>query len=231
MRRSCVCGATRVALLIAMFAAAAHAHKPVSIGGTYRDILDALPLTDIDVSQVVYAELTAEEPELWLTFTNDEPAEVYVSLGVPVLDRLVGYRPWIAVLGPGLPNVDVPVAVPEGYGGFAFQGRPPTEDDLFYEPFTGTESWITAEETVPLLEKGRHFIVAWAPEEAGKLWVAVGVREQFALRDVLSLPATVRDVRAFHEVADRAARIRWERILVWAVIGAIVGWTVLRSGT
>jgi hypothetical protein len=216
-------------LLVVLTASGGTAHKPVSIGETYGTAERALPLEEIDTSQVVYARITSDEPQLWLTFETEEPAELYVSLGIPVIERLGGYRPWIAVVGPGLPEIELPISMPAGNGGLAFRGRAPGDDALFFEPFTGTESWITVEETVALPEAGRYYVVAWAAqEEADKLWVAVGVRERFGLRDVLSLPSIARDVRAFHEVADRRARIPWESLLVLAAIAGAIGWALLR---
>jgi hypothetical protein len=216
-------------LLVVLAGSSGTAHKPISIGETFGAAERALYLEEIDTSQVVYARVTSGEPQLWLTFETEEPAELHLSLGIPAIERLGGYRPWIAVLGPGLPEIELPISIPAGSGGWAFRGRAPGDDSLFFEPFTGTESWITVEETVALPEAGRYYVVAWAAQdEADKLWVAIGVRERFGLQDVLSLPSIGRDVRAFHEVAERRAGIPWESFLVLAVIAGAIGWALLR---
>jgi hypothetical protein len=217
------------ALLLVGFAGSCYAHKPVSIGETFGAAERALVLEEVDTSQVVYAALTSDESQLWLTFEAEEPTDLHLSLGIPAIERLGGYRPWIAVLGPGLPEIELPISMPAGSGGLAFRGSAPGDDALFFEPFTGTESWITVKETVALPEAGRYYVAAWAArEEADKLWVAVGVRERFGLRDVLSLPSIGRGVRAFHEVAERRALIPWESVLVLALIAGAIGRALLR---
>ncbi len=45
--------------------------------------------------------------------------------------------------------------------------------------------------------------MAYVPSgQTGKLWVAIGRREEFSLEDILGLPATIAQVREFHEVGD-----------------------------
>ena len=193
-------------VLAVLFLSAVHpafGHKPASIGGTFSTIDQALPMTDIDVSQVVYSPLTAADPQLWLTFEATAGFLLDVSLGIPVLDRLTDYRPTLAVLGPGLPQVDVPFDVPPGMGGIVFESAAAGEPRFFHEPVTGTESWILIKEAVALPETGTVYVVAWSPAAtADKLWVAIGTRERFGLGDIVSFPAIIRDARAFHEVSD-----------------------------
>jgi len=204
-------------LLVVLVGASGFAHKPVSIGGVFDGPDAAAEVTNVDVSQVVYAALTAEHPELWIRFEITEPIELFVSLGIPVLDRLTDYRPIIAVLGPGMPAVEADVAIPAGLGGIDFDSRTVGEPRFFHEPFTGTDSWILIEETVPLVEPGEYYVVARSPADGfGKLWVAVGTKERFGLQDVLRLPTIAREVRAFHEVAADPDPDVWGRILFLA---------------
>jgi len=204
--------------------AVAAAHKPASIGGTYPTFDQALRVTDIDVSQVAYAELTESERALWLAFEVTGGTRLDVSLGLPVLDRLVDARPSLAVLGPGLPPIDLPIATPSDGGGVLFETSAVLEPRFFHEPFTGTDSWILLEESVDLPETGTYYVVAW-PQDEGveKLWVAVGARERFGLRDIVSLPRTVRDVRAFHEVPARSGASLVAKLLFLALGAATIG--------
>ena len=88
----------------------------------------------------------------------------------------------------------------DGLGGLIFPSKW-QEQEHFYEPFTGTESWILLEQTVILPADGQCFVVGYHPDsEPGKLWVSVGRREEFGLFDILGMPAVVREVRTFHEV-------------------------------
>lgn len=191
-----------IGLFFWLFASATtFAHKPVSIGGVFPTYDQALWMTDIDVSQVAYSKLTKANPQLWLAFEATAGTLLDVSLGLPVLDRLTDYRPNLAVLGPGLPAIDLPLDTPPGVGGVVFESATAGEPRYFHEPFTGTDSWILLEEAVDLPETGTYYVVAWpSGEMIDKLWVAIGVREQFGLSDFLSFPTIIRDVRAFHEV-------------------------------
>jgi len=213
-----------IAAIVALAAVAAEAHRPISIGQAYPEPARAAVIEEIDVSQVAYVTLTADASELWLSFEVPEASELRLSLGIPVIDRLAQFRPSIGVFGPGLPAVDVPFVVPGIDGGVTFRAKTPSDEERFYEPFTGTESWITVEETVDLPEPGRYYVVAWAaPEEADKVWVAVGFLERFSMSDILSLPRIVRDVRSFHEVGPREPIVRWETALVVGLFAMFAG--------
>jgi hypothetical protein len=177
------------------------AHQPTMSDGTAIDADSAIELDDIHLSRVFYHEVTEAAPSLWLTFEVDGPQSLYVSLGLPFLDRLENFRPTFVVLGPGLPNLELPIDVPEGLGGLLFATEAVTEPEVFYEPFSRTTSWILREEYVDLPEAGTYFIVAFVPSgQTGKLWLAPGDREEWGLGEILSLGGILGDVRAFHEV-------------------------------
>jgi hypothetical protein len=111
--------------------------------------------------------------------------------------------------------VDVPFAVPEGYGGWVFlsDDTAPTE---FHEPFTGTNSWILLEENLVLPTAGKYYVVAFDPAGSpGKLWVAVGESEAFGLSDIISLPATIKEVRKFHEISTGGFGFWIRRLFEW----------------
>jgi len=197
---------------------AAFAHKPASIGGLFPTAGEALRMEDIDVSQVVYSPLSEADSQLWLTFEATAGTTLDVSLGLPVLDRLADDRPTLAVLGPGLPAIDLPIEVPPDIGGVVFESaaRAPR---FFHEHVTGTESWILIEDAVTLPETGTYYVVAFpSGDRVDKLWVAIGTREQFGLRDLLSFPSIIRDVRAFHEVSDQP---HWSRTVALAAFAAL----------
>lgn len=176
------------------------AHQPTMSDGTAIGPDSAIELDDIQLSRVFYHEITQDAPSLWLTFDIAEPQSLYISLGLPLLDRLEGFRPAFAVLGPGLSTIELPFDVPEGVGGVLFETNDVMEPEVFHEPFSGTTSWILREEDVDLPEAGTYYILAFVPSgETGKLWVAPGDREEFSLRDILALTGVLADVRDFHE--------------------------------
>jgi len=205
---------------VTALAISADAHKPLAIGLTFPSQTEALRVEDLDVSQVAYVELTAAQPEFWMTFDAAGPFDLYLQLGIPVLDRLEEYRPRVSVIsqstGEEIASFDSALA-----------GQP----RFFHEPFTGTDSWILLEESVPIAAAGTYFIVATAPPgEADKLWVAVGQREAFGLSDVLSLSSVIRAVRAFHEVGPRGpTSLEWATLLGFVVLGFILVLAAIES--
>ncbi len=178
----------------------AFAHRPTFSDGSAKDANSALAIEDVDVSQVVYHTVTEDAPQLWQTFVLEEPRSIWVQIGVPVIDRLEDYRPAVAILGPGLPEIDLPFDVPEGLGGKILSTEGVTDPREFHEHFTDTRSWILLEENVDLPQAGRHYLVAYVPSaELGKLWVAVGKKEVFGLADIFVAGDWTVKARTFHE--------------------------------
>lgn len=185
----------------------AGAHMPTLSDGTAADAESALELVDVQVSRVVYHEVTAAAPQLWLTFTIDEPQSLKVNLGVPFIERLADFRPALALLGPGLPAApaDLPFKVPTSLGAQVFTTDAVATPEFFNEPFSGTQSWIVSDDTLDLPAAGRYYLVAFVPSgELGKLWVAPGVKEVFTPADIAGLAQLLPAVRVFHE-ADPTA--------------------------
>lgn len=190
-------------LIGAVFGASAEAHKPLFTDDAATDPDTAIVVPDADISYVVYREITDDAPQIWLTFDATAGQALYAQLGVPVIDRLEDFRPALALLGPGLPDIGLPFEVPAGLGGVILTTDDVEEPEFFHEPFTGTDSWILGQIRTNAAEAGQHYIVAYVPSgETGKLWIAPGEEEQFGAGDILSLPATIRTVRQFHEVDD-----------------------------
>ena len=193
-------------VLLVCVPSVAWAHRPILSDGSARDASTALYIADVDLSQVVYHEVTAESPLLWLTFDLNEGQSLYFQLGVPVIERLRDYRPALVLVGPGLPQADLPFAVPDGLGAQRFPSDQVAEPREFDEPFSGTSSWILLTETIPITVAGRYYLVAYDPAgQPGKLWVTLGKREEFGPGDIATLADILPKVRQFHEIdATRA---------------------------
>lgn len=190
-------------LAVAPFAAA---HQPTLSDGTANSPETAIFFDDIQLSRVVYHEMTPEADQLWITFEITEPQSLRISLGLPLIDRLADYRPAFTVLGPSLPEIELPFEIPAGVGGLLFLSDDVTDPEVFDEPFSQTMSWILREEDVELPAAGRYCIVVYVPSgESGKLWIAPGAREDFSLSELLALGDVLKDVQAFHEVTATGA--------------------------
>lgn len=180
-----------------MITAALLGHLPTISQDEYASPEQALMLDHVDKSIVLYDVVSCEAPEVWMTFTTEEAnTPVFVQLGVPVIDRLEDYRPALALLAPGLPEIDLPFGIPAGVGGVRFDAADIAEPQSFYEPFTMTSSWIWREATVEVPEPGQGWLVAWDPSgRTGKLWVAVGTMEDFSG----GVGVTFEEIWAYHE--------------------------------
>lgn len=188
-------------VLAAISAGLLQAHKPISNTGTADESSRAIQIEDPAVSYVVYHEVTPQTPRVWLKLEVEARYSLYVSLGVPVIERLEDYRPALAVIGPGLPEVELPFDTPAEMGGVVFTTDSVTDPSFFHEPFTGTDSWIYVEEYVRLPQTGTYYIVGYHPlDTPGKLWVAPGRKERWGLGDIFKMPGIIRPVREFHEV-------------------------------
>ncbi len=198
--------ACRIALsaglsLLLLGAPAVHAHFPALGDGSAISPETAISWDDPQISRVVYQELSPATPQLWITFEVDGPQTLLVQLGVPLLERLRTYRPSLALLGPDLPEIELPFAIPDGLGGRVFESPPEGTPEEFYERFSGTTSWIWVDEHVTLPAAGRYYLVAYHPTgEAGKVWVASGEQEVFAVTDLPFLVEILDDIRRFHEL-------------------------------
>jgi hypothetical protein len=182
-------------------ASAAWAHKPIFSDGSADNADSAILIDDVTISQVVYHEVTEGATQVWLTFEGQANYVLTVQLGVPFIERLADFRPAVAAVGPFLAEADLPVDVPPGMGAAVWTTEDVADPEFFHEPFTGTDSWILGQFQLTLPTTGRYYVAAYVPSgDLGKLWVAVGEREQFGLEDILSLPAVIERVREFHEV-------------------------------
>ncbi len=177
------------------------AHKPVEDPGNATSAALAVIINDPDISQVIYHEVKKDSTQLWLTFEAKKDYELYLSIGVPVIERLKTYRPALALIGPGLPDIKLPFGKPSGLGALVFYTDSVATPKFFHEPITGTDSWILLEKHVTLGATGRYYVVAFSPEmKPGKLWVAIGEAERWGFGDIFKLPSISAEVRKFHEV-------------------------------
>ncbi len=204
------------------------AHRAVAIGGIYDGPAVAVQLQDPNVSQVVYGDLPVAHPSLWVAVDVPAATDLHVQLGVPVIDRLRTYRPQLAVLGPDLPALAIPAAVPAGLGGVLVVTSSVGDAALFHEPVTDTDSWILGGATVRLPSAGRYYVVAWSSSIIdGKAWVAVGQREAFGWSDVVTLPRVINEVRAFHELGPDPRLMAASKAFYLAGIALVIACLVL----
>lgn len=193
----------------------AFAHRPLFTNTRADDPDSAIRVFDPAVSHVIYAELTADEPQKWFVFENDQPREIPLQVGVPAAVSQGEIQPVIVFFGPGWPDppTGLPFPPPPGEDVGVITIAMSEHRETFYEPVTGTESFILIDTQLQLSQPGRYYGVVYEANGGdGKVWVGIGKSEGFTWRDVLRLPGWIRSVRQFHEVAG------WPR---WAWMSAL----------
>jgi len=190
-------------LILAWFAPRLHAHRPVFVEDAATSPDTAIRLKEPHISQVVYREITKKSSAIWLSVDVPRDFRLFVQIGVPVIDRLEKFRPAIAVVGPGLPGGKVPFKTPKATGAKVLATSDVSKPRFFHEHFTGTESWIHIEVTRTLRRSGTHYLVAYTPDDpkpGDKLWLSMGRKERFKLRDLFTFRRWKREIREFHEL-------------------------------
>ena len=201
-----------VAVVLSVFSCfQVYGHRPIEAEENPDRHSRALNIARPDVSQVYYGALETEKPQVWFRFRAKENQEIYFSVGVPVIERLKKYRPSLALIGPGLAGSglagsgfdsnELPFDVPQNLDVeiYTSQGTP----RFFHEHFTGTESWIHIEVTRTIRRSGTYYLVAYTPgdpEPGNKLWLTMGRKERFKLRDLFTFRRWKREIREFHEL-------------------------------
>jgi len=176
-----------------------YAHKPIFTDHKGISSETAVKINKPEVSQVIYRELTDDIQQLWLAIDAKKDFELFVQIGIPVIDRQNYFRPAFVVLGPDLPKVSVPFSIPEEVGGKIFYTGS-VRPKFFHEHFTKTDSWILRGETIKLPASGRYYVVAYSPcKLKGKYWLSVGSKENFTIFDWLSFGGWKKKIRKFHE--------------------------------
>ena len=196
-------------VLVIILCSAAEAHRPIFSDKAATDPNTAILISQPAISQVIYREITNDDKQVWLAFDANEGFGLFIQIGVPVLDRLKEFRPAMLVVGPGLPEDDLPFRLPEGTGAKVFPTDTIEEPRFFHEHFTGTDSWILRSDTVEITKSGRYYVVAYVPSgEKGKLWLSVGQKESFGLGEWAQFAEWKKKIRKFHEVSEEGEGLR-----------------------
>jgi len=177
-----------------------YAHKPIFTSQEGTDSNTAVTIEHPNISQVIYRELSDDTPQLWLAFEAVKDFELFVQIGIPVIEQLKYFRPAFAVLGPDLPSISLPFSKPKILGGKAFT-TVNIEPRFFHEHFTQTDSWILRSENITVPSEGQYYVVVYSPcEIKGKFWISVGKQEKFTQDDWQNMEEWGKKIRKFHEV-------------------------------
>jgi hypothetical protein len=167
-----------VALWLTIGTLPALAHRPYF---EEQDISVDAPwqVDDPTISTAIYATLESPQDVDYFTFQGRAKERVLVALTIPQIEGQDEFAPTMALIGPGLPETELPsqVAGAQGTGALVLEPAPgpaPT----FFEPFSRTSYWDRQEEKVALPADGLYTVAVWHPQgEVGRYVFVVGDRE------------------------------------------------------
>ncbi len=134
---------------------------------------------DPTVSTALYATLDNRQDVDYVTFTGQAGQRVLVGLTIPQIEGQEAFAPTLALIGPGLPAVELPdgIEAPPDTGGIVL-APPPGPARAFFEPFSRTRYWERQEDRFTLPADGDYVVAVWHPEGAvGRYTLVVGDRE------------------------------------------------------
>lgn len=187
----------------------AHAHRPIFSEKAAIDPNTAVLITRPDISQVIYREITEDTQQVWLAFDVKKGFRLFIQIGIPVLEHLRDFRPAMLVIGPGLPENTLETDLPRDMGVKYFPTDSIKKPRFFHEHFTGTDSWILRSEDIILPKSGRYYVIADVPsKQTGKLWLSIGKKEVFGLKEWAQFGKWKKRIRKFHEVSEKKREFR-----------------------
>lgn len=166
-------------LLVGMFVSSALAHQPYF---EERDIEAENPweIDDPTISTALYATLDSRGDVDYFSFEGLAREVILLQLTIPQIEGQENFAPTMALMGPGLPDANLPeeVAVPQAAGALVIE-PPPGPAPTFYEPFSRTSYWERQEQRVTLPADGRYVVAVWHPDgEVGRYTFVIGEKER-----------------------------------------------------
>lgn len=138
------------------------------------------PISDPTISTALYATLESQRDVDYFTFKGQAGQVILLAMTIPLIEGQEEFAPMMALLGPGLPAIELPRRVlgPDDTGGLVLAPTPgpaPT----FFEPFSRTSYWERQEERVTLPADGQYLVAVWhATGQAGRYVFVTGEKER-----------------------------------------------------
>ena len=197
-------------------------HVPYLALDKNKTLDNALRLSDIQISKVIYQVLNETSDQSWIAFEAEPGQILNLEIGLPALEQVRNIRPTIVLIKPSESNQS-PIELIDSH--IITNGAKLTP---FHEPFTDTNSWILTKKEISISETGLHHLVSLDLEDnTGKLWVAIGKEERFGVSDIARLPSTILEVRKFHDNDQNGNTNLWNHQLfvplsvILVAIGAV----------
>ncbi|NPV61882.1 MAG: hypothetical protein HPY61_04505 [Methanotrichaceae archaeon] len=165
------------AVVLCILAAPALAHQP------YFEETDiaagsAWPIKDATISTAVYSTLQSPDDVDYFTFEATAGQDTLLSLTIPQIEGQEDFAPIIALMGPGLPENQLPAKVAPIEGAGVLILPPPDNASEFFEPFSRTSYWTRQKERVLIPGNGTYTVAVYDQENrTGRYVFVIGDRE------------------------------------------------------
>jgi hypothetical protein len=135
-------------------------------------------IKDPTISTAVYATLKTPNNVDYYTFNGSKGESVLLSITIPQIAGQENFTPTMALMGPGLPSIDLPKQVIKPQNSGALILPPPVNATTFFEPFSRTSYWTRQEQNVTLPANGSYEVAVWDDkEQIGRYVFVIGYKE------------------------------------------------------
>jgi hypothetical protein len=135
-------------------------------------------IKDPTVSTAIYATLETADDVDYYSFNGSSGQSILLCITIPQIIGQENFAPTMALMGKGLPLVDLPKKVkkPEDFGALIL--HPPTNATAFFEPFSRTSYWTRQEQYEKLPANGSYLVAVWDDKgQVGRYVFVIGDRE------------------------------------------------------
>lgn len=172
------------------------AHKPI-FENKDTSINSPIVIDNHQISYAIYAELDGKNDVDFYEFEAKEGQNFYIEMLVPKIKSNENFQPNFVIISKQIPNKDsVPLDIPQGYGVINVP-YPENYTNEFYEKFTQT-TYLKAQSISGIIEKdGKYIIGVYSNSKGGKYTLAIGKKEDFGFKDILTFPYVYFKVKYF----------------------------------
>ena len=149
-------------------------------------------IRDPNVSTAMYATLETPTNVDYYDFNGSKGESIFLSITIPQIVGQENFAPTMALIGPGLHDVDLPKNVKKSQYSGALILQSPANATPFFEPFSRTSYWTRQEQNVTLPANGRYLVAVWDDKgQIGRYVFVIGYKE--VLGGDLAFPLKIRN--------------------------------------
>jgi len=164
-------------LMLVVLIAPALAHQPFFEDKEFTSD-NPMYIKDPTISTAVYATLETPNNTDYYTFNGSKGELVLLSITIPQLAGQENFTPIMALMGPDLPNADLPNKVIKPQNSGALILPPPVNATTFFEPFSRKSYWTRQEQNVTLPANRSYEVAVWDDKgQIGRYVFVIGYKE------------------------------------------------------